>query len=51
MTMDRRTFLGNSSLLLAVAALGSAAEAAEQAKTSGRKYRLVATEEAFSIPE
>ena len=52
MTMDRRTFLGNSSLLLSAAALGSApAEAAEQAQPSNRKYRLVATEEAFSIPE
>lgn len=52
MSMDRRTFLGNSSLLLSAAALGAApAEAAQQPTTPNRKYRLVATEEAFTIPE
>lgn len=52
MAMDRRTFLENSSLLLSAAALGAAsAEAAQQATAPTRKYRLVATEEAFSTPE
>jgi 5-carboxyvanillate decarboxylase len=52
MTMDRRTFLGSSSLLLSAATLGTApAEAAPQPQTPNRKYRLVATEEAFATPE
>ena len=52
MTMDRRKFLERSSALLSAAALGAAASsAAEAAQTPNRKYRLVATEEAFSIPE
>jgi len=52
MTMDRRKFLESSSALLSVAALGAAAApAADAAPAPGRKYRLVATEEAFSIPE
>ena len=52
MTMDRRAFLGNSSLLLSAAALGTTpAEAAQELKPPNRKYRLVATEEAFATPE
>jgi predicted TIM-barrel fold metal-dependent hydrolase len=52
MTMDRRTFLGNSSLLLSAAALGTApVEAGQQPMTPNRKHRLVATEEAFATPE
>jgi 5-carboxyvanillate decarboxylase len=52
MTMDRRKFLESSSVLLSAAALGAAAApAADAAPAPGRKYRLVATEEAFSIPE
>ena len=52
MTMDRRKFLESSSALLSAAALGAAAApGADAAPAPGRKYRLVATEEAFSIPE
>jgi len=53
MTMDRRKFLESSSALLSAAAFGAAAPLAEAeaAQAPQRKYRLVATEEAFSIPE
>ena len=52
MTMDRRKFLESSSALLSATALGAAtSSAAEAAPAPKTKYRLVATEEAFSIPE
>jgi len=52
MTMDRRKFLESSSALLSAAALGAAASSAAEATPAPKtKYRLVATEEAFSIPE
>ncbi len=53
--MDRRAFLADSSRLLSASMLAAgipaAAEAASEAQTAKRKYRLIATEEAFSIPE
>ncbi len=50
MTIDRRTFVGGTSLALSAAALSSESSAVE--KPNGAKpYRRVATEEAFSIPE
>jgi 5-carboxyvanillate decarboxylase len=51
MKMNRRKFLENSSMLLSASALGAAAGAAQQTRKPGRKYRLVATEEAFATPE
>jgi len=55
MGMDRRAFLGSSSKVLSAgllaAGMPAAVEAANQPQTAKRKYRLVATEEAFSIPE
>jgi 5-carboxyvanillate decarboxylase len=60
MKMDRRKFLGTSSMLLSAGALGGAggdtAKAAESAgggaaEIAPHKYRLVATEEAFATPE
>ena len=55
MSVDRRAFLaGSSSLLLAsllAAGMPAAAEAENQPQAAKRKYRLIATEEAFSIPE
>jgi len=65
MKMDRRQFLGNSSMLASAGALGltagtlanatesRAAEAASPgaAEMAPHKYRLVATEEAFATPE
>jgi 5-carboxyvanillate decarboxylase len=55
MSMDRRAFLADSSKLLSASMLAAgipaAAEAANQPQTAKRKYRLIATEEAFSIPE
>jgi 5-carboxyvanillate decarboxylase len=49
MKMDRRKFLGSSSMLLSAGALGAANAAG--ARMAPHKYRLVATEEAFSTPE
>ncbi len=50
--VNRRTFLENASLLLPAGALGAAsARVAEQPQKPSRKYRLVATEEAFATPE
>ena len=55
MTMNRREFLeGSSKLVLAGLIAGGtigAGKKAAQAKNSNRKYRLIATEEAFTIPE
>jgi 5-carboxyvanillate decarboxylase len=52
MKMNRREFLGSSSALLSAGAIGAAAAvASEPAAKPARKYRLIATEEAFSIPE
>ena len=55
MTMNRREFLeGSSKLVLAGLIAGGVAGAgktAAQTKNGGRKYRLIATEEAFTIPE
>src|SRR5271167_2527549 len=52
MEMNRRQFLERSSALMATGALGAAAAmGSEPAARPGRKYRLIATEEAFSIPE
>ncbi len=55
MSMDRRAFLAGSSTLMSASLLAAgvpaAAEAANQPQTAKRKYRLIATEEAFSIPE
>jgi 5-carboxyvanillate decarboxylase len=56
MKMDRRQFLGTSSLLASAGALGAAASPAEgaserAARIAPHKYRLVATEEAFATPE
>jgi 5-carboxyvanillate decarboxylase len=50
--MNRRKFLGSSSALLSAGALSTAsAIAAGLPGKPTRKYRLIATEEAFSIPE
>ena len=51
MIINRRKFLESSSLLLSASALDAAAGAAEQPQKPSRKYRLVATEEAFATPE
>ena len=55
MGMDRRKFLEDSSKMVSAGLIAgaavAAAEAATQATKSARKYRLIATEEAFSIPE
>jgi 5-carboxyvanillate decarboxylase len=54
MTVDRRTFLGASSALLAGAAAAVQSEASASDKpTKGKRkeFRRIATEEAFSIPE
>jgi 2,3-dihydroxybenzoate decarboxylase/5-carboxyvanillate decarboxylase len=55
MSVDRRAFLAGSSRLLSASLLAAgvpaAAEAENQPQTANRKYRLIATEEAFSIPE
>lgn len=55
MSMNRRKFLEDSSKIisagLVAGAAGTAAGSAAQAPKSGRKYRLIATEEAFSISE
>jgi 2,3-dihydroxybenzoate decarboxylase/5-carboxyvanillate decarboxylase len=51
--MNRREFLEGSSAILAASALtaSSSAEALAPTPKPNRKYRLIATEEAFSIPE
>jgi len=50
--MDRRPFLEGASMLLPAGALEAAsARVAEQPQKPNRKYRLVATEEAFATPE
>jgi 5-carboxyvanillate decarboxylase len=55
MAFNRRRFLEGSSKLvsagLLAAAMPAGAESANHPQATGRKYRLVATEEAFSIPE
>jgi 5-carboxyvanillate decarboxylase len=57
MKMDRRKFLGTSSMLVSAGALGAAAgtvtdaAGARGAEMTSHKYRLVATEEAFATPE
>jgi len=55
MGMNRRRFLEDSSKMVSAGLIAgaavAAAEAATQATKSARKYRLIATEEAFSIPE
>ncbi len=51
MEMDRRKFLQSSSMLLSTGALGAAADAANATPQPARKYRLVATEEAFATPQ
>ena len=54
MGMNRREFLGASSAFLSASAIGAAAanaNASEPAARPARKYKLIATEEAFSIPE
>jgi 5-carboxyvanillate decarboxylase len=52
MEMNRRKFLASSTALLSAQALGAVARTnSEVAGKPGRKYRLIATEEAFSIPE
>ena len=50
MIMSRRTFVRRSSAVLSAGAVSAPEQAAEGPKTN-RKYRLVATEEAFSTPE
>ena len=51
MGMNRREFLGASSALLSAGALdAAAAKASEPAARPAKKYKLIATEEAFSIP-
>ena len=51
MKMIRRRFLENSSVLLSASALAAAPGAAGQPQKPSRKYRLVATEEAFATQE
>jgi 5-carboxyvanillate decarboxylase len=52
MDMNRRKFLESSSALLSAGALSAAtAMASEEPAKPARKYRLIATEEAFAIPE
>jgi 5-carboxyvanillate decarboxylase len=55
MTINRREFLKNSSKTLSASLIAGAtatdAATALQGQKSSRKYRLIATEEAFSIPE
>ena len=51
MKMNRRKFLENSSVLLSASALAAAPGAAGQPQKPSRKYRLVATEEAFATQE
>ena len=48
--MNRRKFLESSSMMLSAGALGAAAGAPQSSKP-GKKYRLIATEEAFASPE
>ena len=52
--IDRREFIASSSLALSAAALGTVTAVtadAEQPAQPKRKYRLIATEEAFASPE
>lgn len=54
MAMNRREFLGASTAFLSASAVGAAAanaHASEPAARPARKYKLIATEEAFSVPE
>jgi 5-carboxyvanillate decarboxylase len=54
MSMDRREFLEDSTKIVSATLIagGAAASAlAMQGPQAGRKYRLIATEEAFAIPE
>jgi 5-carboxyvanillate decarboxylase len=55
MNMNRREFLGDSSKILSSTLIAGAAAASIEAEAQARKptcrYRLIATEEAFSIPE
>lgn len=51
MPMDRRNFLKSSSLLVSAGALGAAVAPGSHAQAPGKKYRLVATEEAFLTPQ
>jgi len=52
MEINRRQFLQSSSALVVTGAIGAAAAVGSAAEARpGRKYRLIATEEAFSIPE
>ncbi len=54
MSMNRREFLGDSSKVLSASLIAGSAvatAAAMQGSEPARKYRLIATEEAFSIPE
>jgi 5-carboxyvanillate decarboxylase len=52
MLMNRRDFMESSSAVLAAGALTAVnAQASEPAPKPNRKYKLIATEEAFSIPE
>jgi predicted TIM-barrel fold metal-dependent hydrolase len=52
MGMNRREFLEDTSKVLSAALIaGASAAAAAQAPNAARKYRLIATEEAFTIPE
>ncbi len=52
MEMNRREFLGASSAFLSASAIGAkAASGSEPAARPAKKYKLIATEEAFSIPE
>jgi predicted TIM-barrel fold metal-dependent hydrolase len=55
MNMNRREFLEDSSIILSAGLIagstGIAAENFAQTSKSARRYKLIATEEAFSIPE
>src|ERR1019366_8278220 len=51
MKVNRRKFLESSSMLLSAGALGAATGYAAPAPKPGKKYRLIATEEAFASPE
>ena len=52
MLMNRRNFMESSSAVLAAGALTAVtAQASEPEPKPNRKYKLIATEEAFSIPE
>jgi 5-carboxyvanillate decarboxylase len=54
MSMNRREFMKDTSMMLSACLIAGGAaygaEGAKQAVKSGRRYRLVATEEAFTIP-